>query len=110
MTGGAWVAQSVKGPTSTRVMISQYVSSSPMLGSMLTAQTLEPASDSVPPSVSAPLLLVLSLSLSKINITKKLKKIKLVQQALRIEVIVILPTIVFINSYHNNNYLYFYSY
>ena len=51
---GAWVAQSVKHPTSAQVMISQSVSSSPALGSVLTAQSLEPASDSVSPSLSPP--------------------------------------------------------
>ena len=51
---GAWVAQSVKRPTSAQVMISRFVSSSPMSGSVLTAQSLEPASDSVSPSPSAP--------------------------------------------------------
>ena len=44
---GAWVAQSVKRPTSAQVMISRFMSSSPVLGSVLTAQSLEPASDSV---------------------------------------------------------------
>ena len=44
---GAWVAQSVKRPTSDQVMISQFVSSSPGSGSVLTAGHLEPASDSV---------------------------------------------------------------
>ena len=44
---GAWVAQSVKHLTSTQVMISQFVSSSPASGSVLTARSLEPASDSV---------------------------------------------------------------
>ena len=34
---GAWVAQLVKRPTSAQVMISQFVCSSPALGSMLTA-------------------------------------------------------------------------
>ena len=47
---GAWVAQSVKCPTSAQVMISWFVSSSPTLGSVLTAQSLEPASDSLSPS------------------------------------------------------------
>ena len=47
---GAWVAQSVKCLTSAQVMISQSVSSSLALGSVLTAQSLEPASDSVSPS------------------------------------------------------------
>ena len=42
-----WVAQSVKHQTSAQVMISQSVSSSPKSGSVLTAQSLEPASDSV---------------------------------------------------------------
>ena len=64
---GACVAQSVKRPTSAQVMISQFVSLSPALGSVLTAQSLEPALDSVSPSLSAPPLLALSLSLSKIN-------------------------------------------
>ena len=48
---GAWVAQSVKRPTSAQVMISWSVSSSPASGSVLTAQSLEPVSDSVSPSL-----------------------------------------------------------
>ena len=60
---GAWVAQSVKCPTLAQVMISQFVSSSPASGSVLTAQSLDPASDSVSPSFSAPPLLMLCLSL-----------------------------------------------
>ena len=51
---GAWVAQSVEHPTSAQVMISQLVSSSPASGSVMTAQSLEPASDSVSLSCSAP--------------------------------------------------------
>ena len=61
--GGAWVAQSVKHLTSAQVMISQFVSSSPVSGSVLTAQSPEPASDSVSPSLSAPPLLMLCLCL-----------------------------------------------
>ena len=49
--GGAWVAQLVKRPTSAQVMISRSVSSSPASGSVLTAQSLEPVSDSVSPSL-----------------------------------------------------------
>ena len=64
------MAQSVKPPTLAQIMISQFMSSSPILGYVLTAQTLEPASDSVSPTLSAPLLLILSLSL-------KNKKIKI---------------------------------
>ena len=45
--GGAWVAQSVERLTSAEVMMSQFVSSSPVSGSVQTAQSLEPASDSV---------------------------------------------------------------
>ena len=56
---GAWVAQSVKRPTLAQVMISWFVSSSPRSGSVLTAQSLEPASDSVSPPPSAPPLLAL---------------------------------------------------
>ena len=51
-----------------------------MLGSVLTAQSLEPASGSVFPSLSVPLpahtLLSLSLSLSLSKISKHLKKEK----------------------------------
>ena len=61
---GVWVSQSVKHLTSAQVMISQLVSSSPVSGSLRTAQSLEPASDSVSPSLSAPPLLALCLSLS----------------------------------------------
>ena len=64
---GAWEAQVVKYPTSAQVMISQCMSSSPGLGSVLTAQSMEPASDSVSPSLSAPPSLMLCLCLSKIN-------------------------------------------
>ena len=60
---GAWVAQSVERPTSTQVMISRLVGSSPTLGSVLTAQSLEPALDSGSPSFSAPPLLAPWLSL-----------------------------------------------
>ena len=67
---GSWVAQWVRHPTSAQVMISTFVSLSPALGSVLTAQSLEPASDSVSPSLSAPPSLTPSFSLSKINIKK----------------------------------------
>ena len=50
------MAQSVKQPTSAQVMISRFVGSSPVSGSVLMAQSLDPALDSVPPSLSAPLL------------------------------------------------------
>ena len=51
---GNWVAQSVKRPTSAQVMISWSVSSSPTSGFMLKAQSPEPVSDSVSPSLSDP--------------------------------------------------------
>uniref|UniRef100_A0A8C9M2M8 REST corepressor 1 n=1 Tax=Panthera tigris altaica TaxID=74533 RepID=A0A8C9M2M8_PANTA len=51
---GAWVAQSVERPTSAQVTISRSVSSSPVSGSVLSAQSLEPVSDSVSPSLSDP--------------------------------------------------------
>ena len=51
---GTWVAQSVKHPTLAKVMISQFMSSSLMSGSVMTAQGLEPASASVSPSLSVP--------------------------------------------------------
>ena len=62
---GAWVAQSVKRPTLAQVTISRSVSSSPASGSVLTAQSLEPVSDSVSPSLSAPPPFMLCLSLSQ---------------------------------------------
>ena len=70
---GAWVPQLVKWLTSVQVMISWFMSSSPTLGSVLTVRSLEPASDSVSPSLSAPPLLALCLSLSQ---KKKKKRIK----------------------------------
>ena len=63
-SGGAWVAQSIKRPTSAQVLISQFVNSSPPLSSVLTTQSLESASDSVSPSLSAPPQFVLSLYVS----------------------------------------------
>ena len=53
-------------------MISRFVGSSPVLGSVLTAQNLEPALDSLSPSLAAPFLLMLCLSQKK----KKKKKKK----------------------------------
>ena len=63
--GGAWVAQSVKRPTSAQVMISRVVSSSPASGSVLTAQSLEPLLDSLSPPLSAPPMLLRALSVSQ---------------------------------------------
>ena len=60
---GAWVAQSVKPLTSGQVMVSRSMSLRPTLGSVLVAQSLEPASDSVSPSLFALPLLVLSVCL-----------------------------------------------
>ena len=69
---GTSVAQLVKRPTSAQVMISQFVGSSPTSGSVLPAQSLEPASDSVSPYLSAPPLFMLYPS--NINIKKKKHK------------------------------------
>ena len=44
---GAWVTQSVKHLTLAQVMISRFMGSSPVSGSVLTARSLEPASDCV---------------------------------------------------------------
>ena len=49
-----WVAQLVKHLTLAQIMISLLMGSSPTSGSVLTAQSLEPASDSVSPSLSDP--------------------------------------------------------
>ena len=82
------MAQSIKRPTLAHVMISQFVSLSPVSGSVLTSQSLEPASDSVSPSLSAPPLLMLCLSLSLsvsvfFNLKKKKKKKEWWIQAVR---------------------------
>ena len=61
------MAQSVKRPTSAQVVISWFVSSSPASGSGLMAQSLEPVSDSVSPPLSAPLVLMLCVSMSLSN-------------------------------------------
>ena len=56
---GTWVAQLVEHLMSAQVMISQFVSLSPTSGSVPTAQSLEPASDPMSPSLSALPLLTL---------------------------------------------------
>ena len=58
------MAQSVERLTSAQVMISQFVSVSPALGSVLTTQSLEPALDSVSPSLFAPAPFTRCLSVS----------------------------------------------
>ena len=73
---GTWVSQLVKRPTSAQIMISWFVGSSPTSGSscsVLTAWSLDPASDSVSPFLFAPLLLMLCLCLSDILIKHKTK-------------------------------------
>ena len=69
------MAQSVERPISAQVMISRFVGSSPASGSVLTAQGLDPASDSVSPSLSLCSFPVRALSLSVSKINKHLKKI-----------------------------------
>ena len=44
---GTWMVQLVKHPTSAQVIISQFVDSSPVSGSVLTSQSLESALDSL---------------------------------------------------------------
>ena len=68
------MARPVERPPSAQVMVSRFVSSSPESGSVLTAQGLEPASDSVSPSLSASPPLVLCLSLSQKYIKCKINK------------------------------------
>ena len=58
---GAWVAQLVKHLTLAQVTISWFMSLNPMSGPMLTAQRVEPASDSVSPSLCLSASLTLSL-------------------------------------------------
>ena len=58
------MAQGPERLTLAQDVISRFMSSSPASGSVSTAQSLEPAWDSGSPSLTAPLLLALSLSLS----------------------------------------------
>ena len=69
------MAQSVEPPISAQVMISQFVSSSPVSGSVLKAQSLEPASDSVSLSFCPFPTHALSLSVSQ-KMNKRLKILK----------------------------------
>ena len=57
------MAQLVKRPTSVQVMISWFVSLSPMLGFLLTAQSLELSLGSVSLPFSAPPMFMLCLSI-----------------------------------------------
>ena len=57
----------IKHLTLAQVMISRFVSWSPTSGSVLTAQSLEPASDPASPSFCPSPSRTLSLSFSKIN-------------------------------------------
>ena len=59
--------------TSAQVMISLLMGSIPTLGSVMTAQSLEPALDSVSPSFPAPPPLTFCLSLKNKQTLKKLK-------------------------------------
>ena len=80
------MAQVVERLASAQVMISPFLSSSPTSGSVVTAQSLEPVSDSVSPSLSLPLpvslsvsappqlMLCLSLSVKNKQTLKKIKK------------------------------------
>ena len=68
------MAQEVKHLTSAQVMISQFMGSSPVSGSVLIAQSLEPALDSVSPSLTAPPPLTLSFAKINKHLKKNLKK------------------------------------
>ena len=73
------MAQSVECPTSAQIMISWFVSSSLASGSVLTAQSLESASDSVSPPLSAPpcscsASFCLSVLINKQKILKELRR------------------------------------
>ena len=77
---GTWVAQLVRCQTLTQVMIPRFVGLSPTLVSVMKAQSLEPARDSVSPSLSVPPLLMLCLSLSRINNKHGTKKDRSMEQ------------------------------
>ena len=63
-TGAPGGAQSVEYPTWARAAISPFVGSSSASGSVLTAQSLDPALDPVSPSLRPSPTCALSLSLS----------------------------------------------
>ena len=66
---------SLEDPTSAQVMISRFVGSSPASGSVPTARGLEPASDSVSPSLCPSPAHTLSLSLRNyISVKKKWRR------------------------------------
>ena len=67
------MAHLVKRLTLAQVIISRFMGSSPVLGSVLTAQSLQPASDSVCFSLSDPPPFSLSLSLKNKQTLKKLQ-------------------------------------
>ena len=73
---GAWVASSIKLLTVAEVVISRLLSSSPTSGSVLTARSRKPASDSVSPSLCSSPPHALSLSLKNKSTLKKIKKKK----------------------------------
>ena len=63
LSRGARMAQSIERLSSAQIMISRFVGLSPASGSVLTAQSLMPVSDSVSPSLSASLSCAVSLCL-----------------------------------------------
>ena len=65
------MAPLIKLPTLAQIMTSPLVGLSPASGSVLTAQSLDPASGPVSPSLAFPHSLSLSLSPSKINKRQK---------------------------------------
>ena len=77
LSRGAWVAPSGQRPTSAQVMISRFVGSSPASGSVRTARSLEPASDSVSPFLSQPLPCSCSVFLKKNETKQNTKKLKI---------------------------------
>ena len=79
------MAESFGHQTSVQVVISRFVSSSPMSGSVLTAQSLEPALNSVPSSLSAPPLLMFSLPLKNKDEKQKTKPPTTVDYTLHME-------------------------
>ena len=70
---GAWVAQSVKHPTSAQVMISWFVGLSPASCSVLIGQSLDSALHSVSPSFCPSHTHALSLSLRSKETLKEIK-------------------------------------
>ena len=83
---GGWLSQMSDLSSGHDLVVHEFkpLVGAPPLGSVLTVQSLKPATDSVPPSLPAPPLLTLCLSLSLSKINKDQKNLKTKRKWLRV--------------------------